>query len=146
LHLQKGMAQDALILAPDNKTSHNALRDAENGVIFDWNFSNRHKLIEYYKNFVASHPDEWLACSSRGDCMVKFCRYDEAIEYYSKGYELQPNPKYTDSLIAISHIYEIQGKYDKAIEKFHDIIALLESDWKVTEGEGVDFYNREIED
>lgn len=205
-------AKDALILAPDKKANHNALRDAENGVIFDWNFSNRHKLIEYYKNFVQNnpnywrayvwlmnyliadgrcteakeileklnkihpgylyqlygglickeecnlsqalvlweqmtelYPDEWLAWSSRGDCMAKLCRYDEAIEYYTKGYELQPNPKYSDSLEAISHIYEIQGKYDKAIEKLQDIIALLESDWKITEGKTVDFYKREIE-
>lgn len=205
-------AKDALILSHDNKASHNALRDAENGVIFDWNFSNRHKLIDYYKNFVSNHPDywqaykwlmnyliadgrcteakemleklnkvhpsylyqlygglickeecnlsqalilweqmtklypdEWLAWSSRGDCMAKLCRYDEAIQYYTKGYELQPNPKYTDSLEAISHIYEIQGKYDKAIEKLHEIIALLKYDWKIIEGKTVDFYKREIE-
>lgn len=205
-------AKDALILAPDKKRNHNALRDAENGVIFDWNFSNHHKLIEYYKNFVPNHPDywrgyvwlmnyfiadgrcaeaketleqlnsihpgylyplygglickeegklsqalalweqmteryshEWLAWSSRGDCMAKLCRYDEAIEYYSKGYELQPHPKYTDSLQAISHIYEIQGKYDKAIEKLQEIIVLLEKDWKVTEGKTVDYYKGEIE-
>lgn len=206
-------AKDALILTPDKKANHNALRDAKNGVIFDWNFSNSHKLIEYYKNFVQNnpnyweaykwlmnyliadgrcteakeilerlnktHPDylyqlyaglickeegnlsqalvlweqmtelyphEWRAWSFRGDCMAKLCRYNEAIEYYSKGYELQPNPKYTDSLIAISHIYEIQGKYDKAIEKLQEIIALLECDWKVTEGKTVDFYIREIEE
>lgn len=205
-------AKDALILAPDKKCNHNALQDAENGVIFDWNCSNHHKLIEYYKNFVSNnpnywqgyvllmnylitdgrcteakeilerlnkihpgylyqlygglickeecnlsqalvlweqmtelYPNEWLAWSSRGDCMAKLCRYNEAIEYYSKGYELQPNPKYTDSLIAISHIYEIQGKYNKAIEKLQEIITLLESDWKITEGETVDFYKREIE-
>lgn len=205
-------AKDALILAPNNKRNHNALRDAENGVIFDWNFSNHHKLIEYYKSFVPNHPDywrgyvwlmnylladgrcaeakeileklnefhpgylyqlygglicreecnlaqalvlweqmtelyphDWRAWSSRGDCMAKLCRYDEAIEYYSKGHELQPNPKYTDSLIAISHIYEIQGKYDKAIEKLEEIIALLESDWNVTEGKTVDSHKGEIE-
>ena len=205
-------AKDALILDPDKKHNHNALRDAENGVIHDWNFSNCHKLIEYYKDFVPKNPDywqayvwlmnyliadgrcseareilerlkiihpgylyqlygglickeecdltqalvlwdqmtevfpnEWRSWSSRGDCMAKLCRYDEAIEYYLRGYQLQPNPKYTDSLIAISHIYEIQGKYDKAIEKFREIIVLLESDWKVTEGEPVDFYKREIE-
>lgn len=205
-------AKDALILAPNEKATHNALRDAENGVILDWNYSNRHKLIEYYKNFVSNNPDywqaykwlmnyliadgrcteareileklnkihpgylyqlygglickeegnlsealslwnkmtelysdEWIAWSSKGDCMAKLCRYNEAIEYYTKGYELQPRPKYTDSLIAISHIYEIQREYDKAIEKIQEILPLLESDWKVTEGEGVDFYIREIE-
>jgi tetratricopeptide (TPR) repeat protein len=91
------------------------------------------------------YPHEWLAWSSRGDCMAKLCRYDEAIEYYAKGYELQPNPKYTDSLIAIYHIYVIQGKYDKAIEKLQEIIAHLESDWQITEGKTVDFYVGEIE-
>ncbi|CQR54862.1 helix-turn-helix domain-containing protein [Paenibacillus riograndensis] len=205
-------AKEALILAPDSKSNHNALRDAEHGVIFDWNYSNRHKLIEYYQNFVLNHPEywqayvwllnyliadgrcieakavleqlnqihpghlyqkygglickeegdltqalalweqmtelypeDWLAVSSRGDCMAKLCRYDEAIEYYAKGHELQPNPKYTDSFEAISHIYKIQGKYDKSIEMLQEIIALLESDWNITEGKTVDFYHREIE-
>ncbi|MGN7764472.1 helix-turn-helix domain-containing protein [Paenibacillus sp. 22594] len=205
-------AKDVLKFAPNSKRNHNALRDAENGVIFDWNFSNHHKLIEYYKNFVPNHPDywqayvwlmnylladgrcaeakeilerlnkihpgylyllygglickeegalaqaltlweqmtdlypdEWLAWSSRGDCMAKLCKYDEAIEYYTKGYELQPNPKYLDSLIAISHIHEIQGKYDKAIEKLEEIIKQLEINWGIAEGKTVDFYKGEIE-
>lgn len=77
--------------------------------------------------------------------MAKLCRYDEAIEYYTKGYELQPNPKYTDSLEAISHIYEIQGKYAKTIETLQEIISLLESDWRIKEGKTVDFYIKEIE-
>lgn len=205
-------AKDTLRLTPDKKANHNALRDSENGIIFDWNFSNHHKLIEYYINFVQNnpnywqayvllmnyliadgrctearevleklnkvhpsylyqlyggliykeecnlsqalvlweqmtelYPDEWLAWSSRGDCMAKLCRYDEAIEYYTKGYELQPNPKYTDSLEAISHIYEIQGKYAKTIETLQEIISLLESDWRIKEGKTVDFYIKEIE-
>lgn len=205
-------AKDAIMLEPENKANHNALRDSENGIIFDWNFSNHHKLIEYYKNFVQNnpnyweaykwlmnhliadgrcveakevlenlnkirpgylyhlygglinkeegnlskalalweqmtelYPDEWRAWSFRGDCMAKLCKYSEAIEYYLKGYELQPSPKYTDSLIAIYHIYEIQGKYDKAMEKIQEIILLLQVDWKITEGETVDFYKREME-
>ncbi|MFD1176431.1 helix-turn-helix domain-containing protein [Paenibacillus puldeungensis] len=205
-------AKDALMLTPYKKANHNALRDAENGVILDWNFSNHHKLIEFYNNFVSNHPDywrgyvwlmncliadgrcaearvvlerlnqvysgyyiqlyeglickeegnlsqaldlwdqmtelqpqDWGAWTSRGDCMAKLCKYDEAIECYSKGYELQPRPKYADALIAIYHIYEIQGKYDKAIEKLEEVIALLESDWKITEGKTVDFYRGEIE-
>lgn len=207
-----GYAKDGLILSPDKKQNHCALRDAENGVICDWNCSNHHKLIDYYKDFVQNnpnyrrgyqwlmdlliedgrcaearevlesmnkihpsylyllyagliykeecnlpkalelwdqmterYPDEWIAWFFKGDCMARLCRYEEAIEYYRKGYELQPNPKYTDSLEAISHIYEIQGKYNKAIEKIEEIIVLLKDDWKVTEGEAVDFYKREIE-
>lgn len=205
-------AKDALAIAPDQKRIHNALRDAENGIFFDWNFSNHHKQIEFYNNFMINHPDywrgyvwlmnylladgrcaearvalerlnqiysgyfiqlyggliykeegnlsqaldlweqmtelypqDWAAWTSKGDCMAKLCKYDEAIEYYSKGYELQPQPKYADPLIAMSHIYEIQSKYDKAIEKLEEVIALLESHWQITEGKTVDFYKGEIE-
>ena len=205
-------AKEALLLSPDKKSNHNALRDAENGAIFDWNFSNRHKLIEYYQNFVPQHPeywrgyvwllnyliadgrcaearetleglnqicpgylyplygglickeegnlaqalalwdqmtglypDDWMAWAAKGDCMAKLCRYGEAVEYYSKGHELQPNPKYTDSLEAIVHIHNIQGNYEKSMEKLHDILALLASDWNITEGKTVDFYTGEIE-
>jgi tetratricopeptide (TPR) repeat protein len=106
---------------------------------------NLSQALVLWEQMTELYPNEWLSWSSKGDCMAKLCRYDEAIECYFKGYELQPNPKYTDSLIAISHIYEIQGKYDKAIEKLYEIIALLESDWKVTEGRTVDYYKREIE-
>lgn len=205
-------AKEALILDPTCKNSHNALRDAENGVIFDWNYSNHHKLIEYYTSFVEQHPgywrayvwllnylladgrcteargileslkfirpgylyplysglickeegamtealvlweqmtdqypDDWMAWSARGDCMAKVSRYDEAIEYYARGHELQSSPRYTDSLEAMSHIYRIQGKYRDSIRKMREIIALLELDWSTTEGKTVDYYYGEIE-
>jgi len=50
-------AKEAFAMDPYKKATHNALRDAEQGAIFDWNFSNRHKLIEYYKNFISEHRD-----------------------------------------------------------------------------------------
>jgi tetratricopeptide (TPR) repeat protein len=106
---------------------------------------NLSQALDLWNQMTELYPDEWLAWFSRGDCMAKLCKYSEAIEYYSKGYELQPNPKYTDSLEAISHIYEIQGKYEKAIEKLQEIIELLESDWKITEGAKVDLYLEGIE-
>ena len=207
-----GYAKDALFIAPHDKRSHNALRDAMNGPLFDWNFSNHHKLIRYYKDFMTIHPDywqgyvwlmnylleddryaeaketlqhlndvhpnylylvygglickeegnlpqalilweqlaeqyplEWGAWISRGDCMAKICRYEEAVESYAKGYELQPHPKYTDSLESIAHIYSIQGLYEKAAEKYDEIITLLAEDWNIVEGKTVNFYKGEIE-
>lgn len=53
--------------------------------------------------------------------------------------------KFTDSFIAITHIYEIQGNYSKAIEKLQEIIVLLENDWKINMDEADDFFRREIE-
>lgn len=204
-------AKDAIGQVPHSKRNHNALRDAEKGVLFDWNYSNHHELIAYYVNFVQNHPDywpayvwllnyliadgrcteakeileklnqihasylyplydglickeegnhaqalllweqmtdlypdDWAAWTSRGDCMAKLCRYDEAVQYYSKGYELQPHPKYTDSLEAMCHIYSIQGNYNKAIEMLQEIISLLERDWNITEGKVVDAYKGDI--
>jgi transcriptional regulator with XRE-family HTH domain len=205
-------AKEALKLAPDSKRVHNALRDAENGVILDWNYANNHKLIAYYQSFVQQEPDywrgyvwllnylladgrcaeakdtleqlnnihpgylyllygglickeegnleqaltlwkqmteryadDWQAWFSRGNCMAKLCRYDEAVEYYTQAYERQPQPKYLDALIAISHIYEIQGKYDLAMVKLDEIIDHLRIEWKVTEGRAVDYYKGEKE-
>ena len=106
---------------------------------------NLPQALALWEQMTDLYPNEWIAWVSRGDCMAKLCRYEEAIEYYTKGYELQPSPKYTDSLVAISHIYEIQGNYSKAIEKINEIIELLKNDWKITEGDPIDFFKREIE-
>jgi len=83
-------AKDALRLAPYNKASHNALRDAENRAIFDWNFSNRHKLIEYYKNFVSNHKDYWQAYIWLLNYLIADGRCTEAKEVLEKLNEVHP--------------------------------------------------------
>ena len=58
---------------------------------------------------------------------------------------LRQPPRFYDDEESIAHICEIRGDYAGAIEMRWQIIALLKSDWNVTEGEGVDAHLREIE-
>lgn len=57
------------------------------------------------------HSDDWLSYANMADAMAYACRYDEAIAYYKKAFELQPSPKFVDAQITAAHIYEIQGNY-----------------------------------
>ncbi|MBE9914833.1 hypothetical protein G8C92_12390 [Paenibacillus donghaensis] len=56
-------------------------------------------------------------------------------------------PKNTDDLGSncIPGIVRLFSHLDIAWEKLEEIIALLESEWKITEGKTVDLYKEEIE-
>ena len=91
------------------------------------------------------HNDDWLAFANMADAMAYACRYDEAIRYYQKAQELQPSPKYTDAQITAAHIYEIQGKYDKAIDSLKEQLEILKKEWNITEGSQVEHIYSEME-
>lgn len=78
------------------------------------------------------------------DAMAYACRYDEAISYYKKAFELQPSPKYCDAQITAAHIYEIQGKYDAAIASCYEQLEVMKNEWKITEGCEVERISDEI--
>lgn len=90
------------------------------------------------------YPENWLSNACYADCMAKLCRYDEAVIYYRKAFELQPKPRYTDAFQAIAHIEEIRGNYHEAIEARKNQIKLLQEEWNISLGETVDFPKREI--
>ncbi|MBQ7161708.1 MAG: helix-turn-helix domain-containing protein [Clostridia bacterium] len=78
------LARRALELLPDRKDAHSAIFDAEKGPCDDWNCSNHHELIEFYKDFVGRHPDDrrcyyWLL-----DLLIADGRTVEAREYLEK--------------------------------------------------------------
>lgn len=56
--LASPLAKKALELLPGTKAAHNAIFDAENGPYSDWNFTNHHGLIAYYKQVVKEHPED----------------------------------------------------------------------------------------
>lgn len=211
-YLASNYVKKAIELDPENKDSHAILNCVLNGIIPDWNVSNHHELIDYYKEFLEKNPnyargylwlldsliedgrteearvylgkmrkveddlrvplymglilkeeckleeaekvwnemlerysENWLSSASYADCMVKLCRYDDAIEYYKRAFELQPKPRYTDAFEAIAHIEEIRGNYDEAIKARESQIKLLKEEWNIYLGETVDFPKREIE-
>ncbi|MDF2544639.1 MAG: hypothetical protein K0S47_4357 [Herbinix sp.] len=98
-----------------------------------------------WNHLIEKFPDQHLAWFSIADHRAKHCRYEEAIEYYEKAFELSPKPRYYDPLQAIAHIYEIQRKYDQAADTWKRIIEVLNREFDIHFGEVVDFPRREYE-
>ena len=61
--------------------------------------------------------------------------YDKAVEWYRKGQEMQPAPKFTDAATSIAHICEIRGDKAGAIEAYREVLRLLREDWGIVSGE-----------
>lgn len=51
------LAQQALLLNPDEKEAHQAVFDAAGAVMPDWNVANHWKTIGFYKDFIRQHPE-----------------------------------------------------------------------------------------
>lgn len=69
------------------------------------------------------------------------CEYEKAIAYYEESFardkQEQKRPVYTDALWAIEMIYEIQGKYEEAVQTCDRLLEHLEKEFSFTEGEPV---------
>lgn len=99
--------------------------------------------LEWWKRMTLYSPEKWIVWAEYADCMVKLCRYEEAIAAYQKAMPMRPKPRFTDCEEAVAHIYEIQGNYAKAIEMNRQLLQILREDW-TTEGESIDYCHREI--
>ncbi len=120
--LASPLAKKALELLPDRKDAHNAVFNAEKGPALDWNYSNHHGLIDFYKQVVRKHPEDrrnylWLM-----DLLIADGRTAEAKVYA----EAMKNVEYT------YHYEMYMGQICKAE---CDLPAALEWWQKMTEHE-----------
>ena len=99
--------------------------------------------LEWWQKMTQHSPEKWIVWAEYADCMVKLCRYEEAILSYKKAMPMRPKPRFYDCEQAVAHIYEIQGNYRAAIEMNRQALQITSEDW-TTEGESVDFFHREI--
>lgn len=206
-------AKKALSLGDTSKSMNNILRDAYGSPHTDWNYRNRHELIDFYyehlkvypddmrayryllpaliadgrtneakalienirskekpellyvfdamllrregkltesekllNDMVKQFPDSWYTWSIVADFKADDCKYEDAISCFEKAFELQQKPRFTDSLEAIAHIYEIKKDNQKAISTYQRIVKLLETDWNVTFGATVNKYLQKIDE
>ncbi len=96
-------------------------------------------------NMSGQFSQSWYTWSIIADFKADDCNYEEAVICYKKSHELQPSPKYTDSLEAIAHIYEIQKNFEGAISIYQQIIELLKTDWNTAFGATVNKYQQKID-
>ncbi len=78
---------------------------------------------------------EWCWATTLGDFFTQRQEYDKAVEWYRKGQEMQPSPKYTDNARSIAHICEIRGDRAGAIAAYREELRLLREDWGIVSGE-----------
>jgi tetratricopeptide (TPR) repeat protein len=78
---------------------------------------------------------EWCRAVTLGDIYTLRQEYDKAIEWYRKGQEMQPSPKFTDSASSIAHICEIRGDRAGAIEAYREVMRLQQNEWGIISGE-----------
>ncbi|MBP3559795.1 MAG: helix-turn-helix domain-containing protein [Clostridia bacterium] len=118
--------------------------------VFDAMILRREGKVKEAENLlndmVKQFPDSWYTWAIVADFNADDCKYDDAISCYEKSFELQEVPRFTDSLEAIAHIYEIKGEYQKSISTYHRIIDLLKTDWNVTFGATVNKYLHKIDE
>ncbi len=78
---------------------------------------------------------EWCWATTLGDFFTQRQEYDKAVEWYRRGQEMQPSPKYTDNARSIAHICEIRGDRAGAIAAYREELRLLREDWGIVSGE-----------
>ncbi len=109
-----------------------------------WVRGEHDKAEAIWEEMLSNHSDDWLAYACMADAMAYACRYDEAIAYYKKAFEIQPSPKYCDAQITAAHIYEIKGNYDAAIASRYAQLEVMKNEWNITEGCEVEEVHDEI--
>ena len=87
---------------------------------------------------------EWCCAATLGDIYTQRQDYNRAIDWYRRGQELQPSPKFTDSAASIAHICEIRGDKAGAIESYREVLRLLREDWGIVSGEEREAVERAI--
>ena len=83
----------------------------------------------------AMEGQEWCWATTLGDIFTMRQEYDRAIEWYRKGQELQPSPKFTDSARSIAHICEIRGDKAGAVAAYREELRLMREEWGIVSGE-----------
>lgn len=120
--LASPLARKALELLPDRKDAHNAVFEAEKGPSSDWNYTNHHRLIDFYKEVVRKHPKDrrnylWLL-----DLLIADGRTAEARAY-------------AERMKAVEHTYHYEMYMGQICKAECDLSAALEWWQKMTEHE-----------
>ena len=88
--------------------------------------------------------DDWCLALTLGDIYTQRQAYDKAVEWYRKGQQMQPAPKFTDAATSIAHICEIRGDKAGAVAAYREVLRILREDWGIVSGEVRDEIERAL--
>ncbi len=126
--LAKPLAREALKRNPDQKDAHHAIFEAERGPYSDWNFTNHHDLINFYKEVVIDHPEDicnyfWLL-----DLLIADCRTAEARNYVQKMKEVKYTFHYE---MYMGYICQVECNLSAALGWWQKMTENWEENWMV---------------
>lgn len=125
--LASPLARRALELAPQSKEAHNAIFDSEGGAYQDWNAVNRYRTIEFYKDFIARHPDERSAYLWMLDLLIADGRCAEAREYAEKMGRLG---EHWSNELYLGMICKHEGKLSEALAHWEEMCRQHGDRWQ----------------
>ena len=105
---------------------------------------DREGAMAIWEQMCRDWPEDWMVWYTMGDAMVRTGRYGEAKGHYRRAFELQPQPKYVDSLESIAQVCQLEGDIPGAVAALEEEVALLAGQWDTCTGETVDKVRREI--
>ena len=106
---------------------------------------DKDKAAEMLRELESMEGQEWCWAVTLGDIYTLRQEYDKAIQWYRKGQEMQPSPKFTDSAASIAHICEIRGDNAGAIAAYREVLRLQQEEWGIISGEEREAVERDIQ-
>lgn len=119
-------AENAVKVQPENEDYHSILCTA-NGVVWDWNITNHHELIDFYYEYIKINPNDKMAYIWLMENLIADMRLDEAEMILSK-YTLFGKTR---------HYYRIKANIafkrhqdTEAESCYNEMIQAYSDDWK----------------
>ncbi len=125
--LARPLAREGLKRNPKRKDAHNAIFEAERAPYSDWNFTNHHDLIAFYKEVVTAHPDDicnyfWLL-----DLLIADCRTAEAGEYAERMRQVEYSFHYE---MYMGYICQAECNLPAALDWWQKMLHNWPEDWR----------------
>ena len=98
------------------------------------------------KELESMEGQEWCWALTLGDIFTERQEYDRAVEWYRRGQQMQPSPKFTDGAASIAHICEIRGDLSGAEAAWREVLRLQKEEWGIIGGEEREEVERAIRD
>ena len=96
------------------------------------------------RDLEAMENQEWCWAVTLGDIYTLRQEYSKAVDWYRRGQEMQPAPRFTDSAASIAHICEIRGDRAGAVAAYREELRILREEWGIVSGEECDAVERAI--